>query len=126
MTQLKLIQTSATQADHFASGVAQDIRALEQGADALIAKAGTLLLNLAEGRTTAGLDAALGQDALVHVGGAVVAAINSRGQIVEAHSRFGRAARKRGLNYTLYGPLEDKGEEKPDSTRPTGRLAEAT
>lgn len=125
MTKATSIDPAASNADRYASIVAQDIRALEQGADALIARAGAMLLNLAEGRSAAGLDAAIGQDALVHVGSAVAAAISTRGQIVEAHSKFGKAARKRGLNFALLGPLEGKGEEKPDTTRPTGRLAEA-
>ena len=110
----------------FASTVAQDLRSVEHALDNVIAASGVMLLNLAEGRRSAGLSAGVGQRALVSLGAAVNGAIATRGDIVAAHRLFERDARTHGLNYSLFGPTELKEPDKPDTPKPAGRLAEAT
>ena len=108
-----------TNADVFAGLVAQDLRGLEHSLDEALAKAGSMLLTLSEGRRRAGLGANVGQHALVSVGDIIAA----RGDIVKAHSRFARVADAMGLDYTTMGPLEDKHGDGSSETppRPTGR-----
>jgi hypothetical protein len=112
-----------TNADVFAGLVAQDLRGLEHSLDEALAKAGSMLLTLSEGRRRAGLGANVGQHALVSVGDTIAGVIAARGDIVKAHSRFARVADAMGLDYTTMGPLEDKHGDGSSETppRPTGR-----
>lgn len=113
-------------ANVFAGLVAQDLRGLEHTLDDALARAGSMLLTLSEGRRRVGLGANVGQHALVSVGDTIAGVIAARGDLVKAHARFARDADAMGMDYTTMGPLEDKiGDGTPEQPpRPIGRLAD--
>lgn len=102
--------------------VASDLRAVEHSLDDTLARVASMLQNLAEGRRRAGLGARIGQHALTAVGDMIAGTIAARGDIVRAHDRFAREAALLGLDLTVMGPIETKGDDTPETPAPTGRL----
>src|SRR6478672_4899855 len=102
--------------------VASDLRAVEHGLDETLARVGAMLQNLTEGRRRVGLGARIGQHALTAVGEMITGTIAARADIVRAHDRFAREAARLGLDPTVMGPLEPKGDDTPETPVPTGRF----
>lgn len=111
-----------TNANQFASTVAQDLKSVEHAVDEVLLRSAAMLQNLAEGRRAAGLGSAIGQKALASIGAGITGAIATRGDIVTAHRLFERDAKAHGLRFDLFGPTEPKEPDTPDTPRPTGRL----
>lgn len=114
-----------TEKDEFAGLVAQDLKGLEHTLDDALARAGSMLQTLSEGRRRVGLGANLGQHALVSVGDTIAGMIAARGDLVRAHARFARDADAFGLDYTVMGPLEPKGDDTPETPNPIKAAAVA-
>lgn len=112
-----------TDKNTLAATVAADIRGLERSFDDMLIQVGSFLQTLPEARRAAGLGANVGQRALEAVGDATRDIISGRGHLVRAHDRFALDATRLGLDWTVLGPNEDKGEPgEIVTTRPQGAL----
>lgn len=111
--------------NQLAGVVASDLRAVEHSLDETLARVGSMLQNLSEGRRRAGLGARVGQQALNAVGDMITGTIAARGHIVRAHDRFARDAAMLGIDPVFLGPLEPKGDDTPEVPPGVGVLRAA-
>ena len=104
-----------------AQAVARELIPAERDLDAAILRSARLTIAVIEGRKSAKLPLASGQDGLQLVANASSKLVEARGLLVEAHCAFRATQSEMGLDAFSYGDIW----ECPPSTPKTGSLSAA-